>query len=86
MPDLTTTHNIRKVIYALVLLLCTGVGCAARPDAHKSKAYNFGDPGVDAVEITLDANNVLYVWREVHGGLVDVAHINNFCEPVKRKD
>ena len=68
--------------YILILIVC--VGCSARPDAYKSKAYNFGDPGVDAVEITLDANNVLYIWREVDGGLVDVAHINNFCEPVKK--
>ena len=70
--------------YILILIVCMGVAYAARPDTYKSKAYNFGDPGVDAVEITLDANNVLYVWRDVDGGLVDVAHINNFCEPVKK--
>jgi len=71
--------------YLIVLILCMGVAYAARPGTHKSKAYNFGDPGVDAVEITLDVYNVLYIWREIDGQLVDVAKINNFCEPEARQ-
>ena len=69
--------------YILILLLCMSAACAARPNMYKSKAYNFHDPGVDAFEITLDINNVLYIWREIDGQLVDVAQVNNFCESTK---
>ena len=70
--------------YLILLLLCMSVGCATHPDTYKSKAFNFGDPGVDAVEITLDVYNVLYIWREIHGQVVDVATIENFCESEER--
>ena len=70
--------------YLFVLILCASAACAAYPVIYKSKAYNFNDPGVDAFEITLDINNVLYLWREIDGQLVDVAVIENFCEPEAR--
>lgn len=74
---------LKGMKYLILLFLCMGVGCTTYPDTHKSRAYNFGDPGMDAIEITLDTNNVLYVWREINGQLVDVAQVNNFCEPTK---
>jgi len=76
-------NYLKGMKYLILLLLTMSMAYAARPDTHKSKAYNFGDPGVDAIEITLDVYNVLYIWREVDGQLVDVAQVNNFCEPTK---
>ena len=67
--------------YIIILLICMGMACAAYPVLYKSKGYNFNDPGVDAFEITLDTNNVLYVWREIDGQAVNVATVENFCEP-----
>ena len=66
----------------LVMLLCMATACALYPQIYKSKAYNLHKPGVDAFAITLDTNNVLYVWREIDGVAVEVANIENWCEPV----
>ena len=66
--------------YLIVFLLCMGMAYAAYPVIYKSKAFNFNDPGIDAFEITLDINNVLYVWREIDGQPVNVATVENFCE------
>ena len=70
--------------YVLVLLLCISAAYAYYPQIYKSKGYNFNDPGVDAFEITLDVNNVLYIWREIDGVVVEVAVIENFCEREER--
>ena len=68
---------------ALVLIMVGMQLEAMYPQIYKSKAYNFHDPGVDAFEITLDSNNALYIWREIDGVLVEVANLENFCEPVE---
>jgi hypothetical protein len=65
------------------LLIASNVCFALYPHIYKSKAYNFNDPGVDAFELTLDVNNVLYLWREINGALIEVANIENFCEPIE---
>jgi len=68
--------------YIIILaLLISNVALALYPQIYKSKAHNFNQPGVDAFEITLDTNNVLYVWREIDGEAVEVATLENFCEP-----
>ena len=66
--------------YLILLLLCTGIAYAAYPVIYKSKAYNFNNPNVDAFKITLDGNNVLYIWREIDGEVVEVAKVEQFCE------
>jgi len=63
-------------------LMVSTLCLALYPQIYKSKAYNFHNPGVDAFEITLDSNNALYIWREIDGELVEVANLENFCEPV----
>ena len=70
-----------KWLMIILLMLCTAA-YALYPQIYKSKGHNFNDPGVDAFAITLDANNVLYVWREIDGVAIEVANLENFCEPV----
>ena len=68
----------------IVLLLCIGIAYASYPQIYVSKAYNFGNPGVDAFEITLDGSNILVIWREIEQELVYVASVDNFCELQER--
>ena len=64
-------------------LLTSNIALALYPQIYKTKGYNFHDPGIDAFEISLDTNNVLYIWREIDGVAVEVATLENFCEPVE---
>lgn len=66
----------------ILALVVSNVALALYPQIYESKGYNFNDPGVDAFEISLDVNNVLYIWREIDGELHEVATLENFCEPV----
>ena len=70
-------------ILIILCLIVSNIAFAMYPLIYKSKAYNFNDPGVDAFEITLDVNNVLYIWREIDGVAIEVANIENFCEPIE---
>ena len=69
--------------YLIILILCVSIAHAMYPVIYKSKGHNFNNPGVDAFEITLDTNNVLFIWREIDGQAVQVATIENWCEPVE---
>jgi hypothetical protein len=75
----------RLLVFCLALvLIMVGMQLEAMyPQIYKSKGHNFNQPGIDAFEITLDTNNVLYVWREIDGVAVEVANIENWCEPVE---
>ena len=75
-----------------LLFLCLGLALivvgmqieAMYPMIYKSKGFNFSAPTpivTEAVEVTLDVNNVLYVWLEQGGVAVEVVNVENWCEP-----
>ena len=77
-----------------LLLFCVGLALivvgmqleAMYPQIYKDKGYNFKAPTpimTEAVEVTLDSNNALYIWLEQGSIAVEVVLLENFCEPVE---
>ena len=78
----------RLLIFCLALvLIMVGMQIEAMyPQIYKDKGYNFKAPTpimTEAVEVTLDSNNALYIWLEQGDIAVEVVNLENFCEPVE---